>query len=54
MAIDTLLLYNVYLGCGNRTDGSCGTVRSTIEQRKSLHPATYWDDEVYGRLTNWP
>lgn len=54
--VDTLLLYNLNLGCGDGTEDcdDCAAVRQILQDRRAMNPATYWDDAVYGRLLSWP
>ena len=57
--VDTLLLYNVLLGCNNNNDNkvmsdSCIELQNMLVDRRAKHPLTRWTDERFGRQEVWP
>jgi len=55
--VDTLVLYNVLVGCkrfSNGSSGECKSLVDTLDSRRAKHPAVFWDQPELGRLTNWP
>lgn len=56
--VDTLIAANVINACSRANistndEENCKKMMLTMTNRRSVYPATYWDDKEYGRLTNW-
>lgn len=55
--VDTMLTYNLNLVCSksdNKYSEECQYIADILLSRRLAHPLQRWDDEQYGRLSNWP
>lgn len=50
---DSIVLYNVFLACAGSKSQACEDLQESLMLRRSRHPKLLWDDEVFGRKTNW-
>jgi len=49
-----LLFYNLRIICGSNSTGNCQILKNYLEDKISAYPLQRWDDQVHGRLINWP
>jgi hypothetical protein len=57
--VDSMLLFNVRMACKDVTASTttatvCSELEASLEARRAMHPATYWEDAVFGRELTWP
>ena len=54
---DTLILYTLRKACGQLTaplPDECTSLDELYSQRRAQFPLTRWDDDYYGRHSDWP
>ena len=51
MKLDLINSCNANINTNDKEN--CQKLMSLISTRRSIYPATYWDDKDYGRLTSW-